>query len=277
MSLLELTKPLAAFDIESTGTNSRLDRIIEIAIVKQMPYGMSSSYIFRVNPGIHIPEETTAIHGIYDEDVKDCKSFKEIADEIQTILDDCDLAGYNLLKFDIPILQEEFDRVGKKFEIDTRKVVDAQRIFHTKEPRTLTAALKFYCDEELINAHGAEADTIATLKVIEGQLAMYEDLPRDVAGLDEYSNPKDPTWADRSGRLKWNSDGELIVNFSKKKGLTVKQLLTQEKSFLKWIVKNDFPKDMRTIISDILDHDVWPEAPEKVEEAPKKIEEKPKS
>lgn len=262
MSLLKLTKPLAAFDIESTGTNSRLDRIVEIAIVKQMPYGMTSSYVFRVNPEISIPAETTAVHGICDEDVKDCKTFKEIADEIQKILDDCDLAGYNLLKFDIPILQEEFERAGKKFVIDTRKIVDAQRIFHQKEPRDLTAALKFYCGEDLINAHGAEADTIATLKVIEGQLAMYEDLPRDVAGLDEYSNPRDPSWADRSGRLKWNEEGELIVNFSKKKGLTVKQLLKQEKSFLKWIVKNDFPKDMRTIVSDILEHDIWPEAPD---------------
>lgn len=266
MSLLKLTKPLAAFDIESTGTNAYRDRIIELAIVKQMPYGMSSSYVFRVNPGIHIPEETTAIHGITDEDVKDCKSFKDIVDEVDKILEGCDLAGYNLLKFDIPILQEEFERAGRKFDIDMRKIVDAQKIFHKKEPRDLSAALKFYCNEELVNAHGAEADTVATLKVIEGQLAMYDDLPRDVAGLDEFSNPKDPSWADRSGRLKWNSDGELIVNFSKKKGMTVKELLTKEKSFLKWIVKNDFPKDTKTIISDILEHDIWPNKPEEEED-----------
>ena len=252
MTRLKLKRPLAVFDIESTGLNRRNDRIIEIAIVKLLPDGSRKQTSFRVNPGMPIPAESTAIHGITDDDVKDCLSFKTIAPEIKRLLSDCDFGGYNLIYFDIPILQEEFQRAGIPFHIDDRLVFDAQKIFHMREPRDLTAALKFYCDEELVDAHGALADTEATLSVILGQMDKYPDLPDTMEEIDSLCNQRDPTWVDRRGRLK-ASKGDVVINFGKYQGQSVQKLAKTDLKFLQWMIRSDFPRDTQEIIQAIID------------------------
>ncbi|MBN1269055.1 MAG: 3'-5' exonuclease, partial [Kiritimatiellae bacterium] len=180
---LKLQRPLAVFDIESTGVNRRKDRIIDLAIVTLLPDGSQSTFTFRVNPEMPIPAQATKVHGITDADVKDCPTFKQVAADVAACLEGCDLAGYNILGFDIPLLEEEFRRAEVPFNMDGRRVVDAQRIFHQNEPRDLTAALKFYCGEMHLGAHGALEDVLATVRVLDGELARYKDLPRDVEGL----------------------------------------------------------------------------------------------
>ncbi|MEM7394562.1 MAG: 3'-5' exonuclease [Verrucomicrobiota bacterium] len=244
---LHLTRPLAFFDIESTGPNRKTDRIIDLAIVKLMPDGTRESHNFRVNPLIPISEESIQIHGIRDEDVKDAPTFKDVAQDVLTCLDDCDLAGYNIHYFDIPVLEEEFQRIGARFETEGRLVIDAQRIYHKMEPRDLTAALKYYCGEEHEGAHGAMADTEATIKVLEGQLEMYEDVPTDMNELNRFCSLAKPDWIDQQGRLKWNSQNEAVINFGRKQDKLLTDLAVRERGFLEWIVKGDFPKDTREI------------------------------
>ena len=249
---LKLQKPLAVFDIESTGINPRTDRIVELAIIKLMPDGTQTMHCLRINPEMPIPAEVTALHGISDADVKDCPIFKDVASKLFIIFDGCDLAGYNLLRFDIPMLIEEFRRASLNFILEGRRVLDAQRIYHKREPRDLTAALAFYCNETHTGAHGAKDDTIATLRVIEGQLERYSDLPHDMDALDEYCNPRDATWADREGRFK-KENGEILVNFGQKKGTSLKWLVRNDPGFLKWIIKSDFPSDTKELVQKALD------------------------
>lgn len=258
---LRLDRPLAVFDIESTGTNPRTDRIIELAIVLVFPNGRRETHTWLFNPGVPIPIESTAVHGITDEMVADRPPFAERARDVLRLLDGCDLGGYNHTRFDIPILQEEFNRAGLFFDVDGHRIFDAQRIFHKREPRDLTAAVKFYCDgEELVGAHGAEADAKATLRVLEGQFRKYPDLPRDPDALDRLLNERDPFNVDRAGRLRW-LDGEVTINFGKKKGEKVRDLVAHDRNFLKWILKADFPLDTREIIRGILERDEWPTPP----------------
>ncbi len=258
---LRLDRPLAVFDIESTGTNPRTDRIVELAVVLLFPGGRRETHTWLFNPGVPIPIETTAIHGITDEMVARCPRFADRAEDIRRLLEGCDLGGYNHTRFDIPLLQEEFERVGIHFDVDGRRLFDAQRIFHKKEPRDLTAAVKYYCDgEEFKDAHGAEADARATVRVLEGQFRRYPDLPRDPDELDRLLNERDPFNVDRAGRLRW-LDGEVTINFGKKKGEKVRDLLEHDKGFLHWITKADFPLDTRQIITDILKHGKWPTPP----------------
>ena len=247
MSGLVLQRPLAVFDIESTGTDVQQDRIVELAIVKLLPTGVRESKTWLINPGIPIPPEVTAIHGIKDSDVADKPLFKDIAGLISTELDGCDLAGYNLLRFDIPMLENEFKRAGVVFTMEGRKVVDAQRIFHMKEPRDLSAAVVYYCGKRHDNAHGAEADAEATLDVIEGQLVKYPDLPRDVESLDLFCAARPADWVDRTGRFKW-SHGRIVVNFGSKKGQPLKELVDSRSNFLRWILENNFPSDTKDLI-----------------------------
>ena len=169
---LQLRRPLVIFDLETTGINVAKDRIVEICLLKVMPDGREELRTYRVNPGVPIPAEASAVHGIYDVDIADKPSFTELAQEINQFIKDCDFGGFNSNKFDFPMLVEEFYRAGIPFEIQKRKFVDAQRIFHQKEPRNLKAALKFYCDDDLENAHSAEADTVATWRIIQAQLEM---------------------------------------------------------------------------------------------------------
>lgn len=257
---LKLEKPLVVFDIESTGTSPRKDRIIELAAIKVRPDGSEESRCWLLNPTVPIPPETTAIHGISDEIVALCPTFADKADEIFGFFLGCDLSGFNADRFDIPCLEEEFARVGLNFAASSRKHVDVQRIYHRMEPRDLTAAVRFYCDRDHAGAHGAEADTRATLDVLKAQMAKYPSLPKDVAAMDEYLVPRDPLNADRNGLLRWMG-GELCINFGKKKGDSLRRLLLNEPNYLRWIVKGDFDSEVRMIVKDLLDNGRLPPAP----------------
>ena len=251
MSRLRLQRPLAFFDIESTGTNPRTDRIIDLAIVKLFPDGAVEEYPFRVNPGIPIPRETTDIHGIRDEDVAGLPGFAEVASQVQAILADCDLSGYNAIRFDIPMLVAEMERAGNPLDLTGRCLIDPQRIFHRREPRDLSAALRFYCGQEHTGAHGALADVRATLRVLEGQLARYPDLPDSVDALHEYCNPRHPHWVDSQGRLRW-VNGEVAIGFGKNQGRLLKAMVSTDNGFLNWILTSDFPEDTKQIIRDAI-------------------------
>lgn len=256
---IPLDRPLCIFDIEATGISPRSDRIIELAIIRVDPDGTETTRDWLINPGMPIPVESTAIHGITDEIVRDCPTFAGIADEVRIFMGASDWGGFNVTRFDIPMLVEEFTRAGVVFDADSRRILDAQRIFHTREPRDLSAALTFYCGRPHTDAHGATADTQATLDVIRGQFTRYSDLPRDLETLDRLLNPRDPFNADRSGRLRW-IDGEITINFGKKKGARLRDLVRDDPSFLKWIIRGDFPLDTRTITEQALKN-IYPEPP----------------
>ena len=249
---IELKRPLVVFDIESTGISPRRDRIIELAAIRVNPDGTEERKCWLLNPTIHIPEETTAIHGISDEDVKDCPTFAERAKEIAAFFEGCDLSGFNSDRFDVLCLEEEFARCAINFASPARKRVDVQRIYHRKEPRDLSAAVQFYLGRSHEGAHGAEADADATLEVLKAQLAKYGDLPKNVDELDEYLVPRDPLNADRSGLFRWK-DGEWTINFGKKRGDSLKRIMLNEPNFLKWMLKGDFDTDARMIAADALE------------------------
>ena len=259
MLKLKLDRPLAVFDIEATGLNPRADRIVELAIVLLMPDRSRASRVFRINPGLPIPAGATAIHGITDADVATCPPFVAVADDVLRVLEGADLCGYNILRFDIPLLVEEFLRCGKTFDMSGRRIVDAQRIFHKREPRDLTAALAFYCGEMHLNAHGASADVDATIRVLEGQLERYSDLPRNLDELDEYCNPRDPSWVDTTGKLRWHQ-GEIVVNFGRKKDTPLRELVAEDPGFVKWMLRSDFPRDVQDILRNTL-QGKWPKPP----------------
>jgi DNA polymerase-3 subunit epsilon len=256
---LKLDRPLAALDIEATGITPLADRIVELAIIRVAPDGTRETRTWRVNPGIPIPSEATAIHGIRDADVAACPPFVRIAEEVYYFLEGCDLVGYNLARYDIPMLTEEFRRADVRFDVDNRRVIDAQRIFHRREPRDLTAALAFYCGATHDGAHGAVADAEATLRVLEGQFAKYPDLPRDLDALNAYCSPRRANWVDRVGRLRWEN-GEVVLNFGRMKGTSLKTLIADEPGFLQWLLRGDFPRDTKEIVKNALANR-WPEPP----------------
>ena len=255
-----LDRPLVVFDIESTGTTPRKDRIIELAAVKLMPDGTEISKCWLMNPGVKIPPETTKIHGITDEIVKDCPTFADKADEIFAFFEGCDLSGFNADRFDIPCLEEEFARVGKNFAPSSRRHVDVQRIYHRMEPRDLSAAVRFYLGRDHTGAHGAEADARATLEVLKAQMEKDPGLPQTVGEMDEYLVPHDPLNADRYGMLRWK-DGELTINFGKKKGESLRKLLLNEPNYLRWIVKGDFDTEVKAIVRDLMENGRLPPRP----------------
>jgi DNA polymerase-3 subunit epsilon len=257
---LKLNRPLVVFDIESTGTSPRRDRIIELAAVKVSPDGTETEKCWLMNPTVPIPPETTAIHGISDEIVKDCPTFADKAAEIFAFFDGCDLSGFNADRFDIPCLEEEFARVGLNFAPSARRHVDVQRIYHRMEPRDLTAAVRFYLGRDHAGAHGAEADARATLEVLKSQMERYPDLPKDADSMDEYLVPRDPLNADRYGMLRWKN-GELTVNFGKKKGESLRKLLLNEPNYLRWIMKGDFDTEVRMIVRDLVENGRLPPRP----------------
>ncbi len=259
---IPLRKPLIVFDIESTGTSPRADRILELAALRLNPDGSRDERVWLVNPTVKIPVESIAIHGITDAEVAGCPTFADVALEVFSFFSGCDLAGFSAGYFDAQILNEEFLRCGiRDFHPEARALVDAQKIYHKREPRDLTAALRFYCGRELgADAHGALADARATLEVIVGQLVRYPDLPRDVDALDRMFNPQDPFNVDRMGRWRW-VNGEVTVNFGKKKGMTLRALTADRhdgQSFLKWMVKGDFPEDTRAVAENAL-RGIFPE------------------
>lgn len=246
--LINLNKPLAFFDLETTGLNISKDRIIEIAILKIHPDQKQEKYIKRVNPGIPIPPESTAIHGIKNEDIKDCPLFKDLAEEIKTFIGESDLAGYNSNKFDIPFLLEEFLRLGIEIEMEGRKFVDVQTIFHKMEQRTLGAAFRFYCNRELENAHSAEADITATFEILKAQLDRYPDLKNDISYLSEFTQTDKSKKIDFVGRLALNDKNEIVYNFGKHAGKTIREVLSLEPGYHRWILDNEFPLYTKSIV-----------------------------
>lgn len=259
---LNLTKPLAVFDLETTGTNVGSDRIVEISIIKVHPDGREETLTRRVNPGMPIPAEVTAIHGISDEDVKDEPTFAMIAPMLAQYLTNCDLGGFNSNKFDIPLLVEEFLRADVDFDIKGRRFVDAQNIFHKMEPRTLKAAYKFYCEKDLINAHSAEADTRATYEVLLAQIQRYDGVEyadregniskpvvNDMRMLHEFSSQNRN--ADLVGQIIYNNQNQEVFNFGKHKGKSVEDIFNNEASYYDWMMKSDFPLYTKKIITAI--------------------------
>lgn len=259
---LILERPLVFFDLETTGLNIGKDKIIEIALLKVNPDGSEEIKTWLVNPEMQISEEALAIHGISNDDLKDKPTFVQIAKEILSFLDNCDLAGYNSNKFDLPLLMEEFLRVGLDFDIRGRKFIDVQNIFHKMEPRTLTAAYKFYCNQELVDAHQAESDTRATYEVLKGQLELYQgqkhedkksgvvsEIQNNISMLSSFTS--DNRSVDFAGQILFNDKDEEIFNFGKHKGLHVRQIFKQEPAYYDWMMKADFPLYTKKIITRI--------------------------
>ncbi|MDE7179939.1 MAG: 3'-5' exonuclease [Muribaculaceae bacterium] len=252
---LNLIRPLVFFDLETTGTSVTHDRIVQLSYIKVFPDGHETTDTLLINPGMPIPAESTAIHHITDEDVADAPRFAEVADMLESVFNDSDIAGYNSNKFDVPLLIEEFGRIGRKFAVAGRNFVDVQNIFHKMEQRTLVAAYRFYCGKELTGAHSADADTRATYEVLQAQLDRYPDLKNDVAELAEFS--RSGRGLDLAARVVLDDNNEPVFNFGKHKGKKVKDVFRKERSFYSWVMQGDFPKNTKDVLS-VLYFEVWP-------------------
>ena len=261
MHTLKLKKPLAIFDLETTGINISQDRIIEISVVKALANGETIIKTHKINPERPIPYESSLIHGIYDEDVNDAPTFKQLAKSLAQFLEGCDLGGYNVIRFDIPMLVEEFLRVEVDFNLNHRKLVDAQKIFHLMEPRNLAAAYKFYCKKELENAHSAEADALATFHVLNAQVECYEGVEikndkgnmyapvkNDMDALHEITAAK---IIDLAGRFAYNNIGLEVFAFGKHKDKPIMDVLQKEPSYYDWMMQGDFPLDTKRKLTEI--------------------------
>lgn len=247
---LNLKSPLVFFDLETTGTNINTDRIVEICYLKIYPNGNEESKTMRINPGMHIPESSSAIHGIYDADVVDCPIFKEVAKDIAKDIEGCDIAGFNSNRFDVPVLVEEFLRSGIDIDLTRRKFIDVQVIYHKLEQRTLSAAYKFYCGKNLEDAHTAEADTRATYEVLKAQLDRYpETLENNIEFLSEYSTYSKNV--DFAGRIVYDDNGVEVFNFGKYKGMPVSEVLQRDPGYYGWILNGDFTLNTKNVLTKI--------------------------
>ena len=246
---LKLEKPIVFFDLETTGVNIATDRIVEISILKVFPNGNKESKTWLVNPEVEIPKEAAEIHGITNEKVVTEPTFKELAPEVSKMIEGCDLAGFNSNRFDIPLLAEELMRAGIDFDMNDRKAVDVQTIFHKKEQRTLSAGYQFYCGKELEGAHGAEADTNATYEILLAQIEKYDDLENDVKSLSEFSTHGER--GDFAGFILINDDGQEIFSFGKYKGRTVEEVLKENPGYNNWIQNADFPLYTKKVLREI--------------------------
>jgi len=259
---LQLKNPLVFLDLETTGINIVTDRIVEIALVKINLDGSESEKDMRINPEMHIPEESTKIHGISDEDVKDAPTFKEVAKSLARFIEGCDLGGFNSNRFDIPLLAEEFLRAGIDIDMKKRKFIDVQAIFHKMEKRTLAAAYKFYCKKELTNAHSAMVDTRATIQVLQSQLDMYKGVEyednkgvksvpivNDIDKLSEFSSYNRNV--DFLGRIIYDENGVEVFNFGKNKGVPVEKVLLEQPGYFGWIMNGEFPLFTKKVLTNI--------------------------
>ena len=246
---LNLKRPIVFFDLETTGVDTAKDRIVEVSMIKVMPDGEEVVRTRRINPQMHIPEQASEIHGITDEDVKDCPTFAQVAKSMAQFIEGCDFGGFNSNRFDLPMLVEEFLRAGVDVDFKRRRFIDVQNIFHKMEQRTLVAAYKFYCDKNLEEAHSAEADTRATYEVLMAQLDRYPDLQNDVAALADFSERGQT--ADYAGRIGYNEKGEEIFNFGKYKGRRVSDVFRDEPSYYAWMMNGDFPLYTKKVITEI--------------------------
>ena len=247
--MLQLTKPLAFIDIEATGSNVSIDRIVEIAIIKHLPDGNRSSKRKLLNPQIPIPPAIEEIHGISNEMVKDAPSFKQAAQEIKQFLNGCDIACYNAYRLDIPLLVEEFIRAGVEFDMKNRKLVDVQKIFHQMEQRTLAAAYKFYCNKALENAHSAEADAAATAEILDAQLDKYPQLGNSVDSV--LKSVGEDNIIDFARHFTYDDKGVEVFNFGKHKGRAVCDVLKSEPQYYDWMMKGEFPMNTKQKLTEI--------------------------
>lgn len=246
---LNLKNPLVFFDLETTGVDVSKDRIVEICYIKVFPDGSEKEYSKRINPGMHIPEGASAVHGIYDDDVKDCPHFKEVAREIAADFEGCDIAGFNSNRFDLPMLAEEFLRAQVDIDLTRHHAIDVQVLYHKREPRTLSAAHKFYCGTEFDNAHSALADTRATYEVLKAQLDYYDDMENDVAALAKESSFTRNV--DFAGRFVYNDAGVEVFNFGKYKGESVAAVLQRDPGYYGWMMNGDFPLNTKQVLTRI--------------------------
>lgn len=246
---LNLKRPIVFFDLETTGVDTSRDRIVEISMIKVNPDGSEEVKTRRLNPEMPIPPESTAVHGITDEDVKDCPTFARIAKSLEAFLQGCDFGGFNSNRFDLPVLVEEFLRAGIDVDFKRRRFIDVQNIFHKKEQRTLVAAYKFYCDRDLNDAHSAEADTRATYEVLKAQLERYPDLVNDVDALADFSARGEVV--DYAGRIVYDDKGKEVFGFGKYKGRSVEEIFRIEPSYYDWMMKGDFPLYTKKVITEI--------------------------
>ncbi|MBX2918931.1 MAG: 3'-5' exonuclease [Ferruginibacter sp.] len=248
--MLKLNRPIAFFDLETTGVSLSADRIVEIAIIKILPDGNRQLKRKLINPQIPIPKEASDVHGITDEMVKDAPTFKQAANEIKMFIENCDLGGYNSNRFDVPILMEEFLRAGMDVDLSTRKMIDVQHIFYTMEPRTLTAAYKFFCNKELTDAHSAEADVEATIDVFMAQVDKYTNLGNSVDSILQVIGEE--KIVDYARRFSYNEKGQEIFNFGKHKGKSVTDVLKAEPQYYDWMMRGDFPLHTKQKLTEIL-------------------------
>ncbi len=246
---LNLKKPIVFFDLETTGIDVASDRIVEISLLKINPDGKEETKTMRINPEMPIPQQATEVHGITDEDVKNEPSFNIVAKDVAKFISGCDLAGYNSNKFDIPLLAEEFLRVGVDIDLKKHRFVDVQVIFHKMEQRTLSAAYKFYCEKNLDDAHSAEADTKATYEILKAQIERYNDLNNDIEELSKFSSHNKN--ADFAGRIVFNDKGEEVFNFGKYKGQTVESVLEKDQGYFGWMLNSDFPLYTKKVLTAI--------------------------
>ncbi|MBR6370833.1 MAG: 3'-5' exonuclease [Bacteroidaceae bacterium] len=247
---LKLDKPIVFFDLETTGTNTVQDRIVEISYLKVWPNGNEDMHTRRVNPERHIPEEATSIHHITDDDVRDCPTFKEIAKEIARDFEGCDIAGFNSNRFDVPLLAEEFLRADVDIDLSRHRFIDVQVIFHKMEQRTLSAAYKFYCGKQLTDAHSADGDTRATYEVLMAQLDRYPDeLKNDMTWLSEFSSFSKNV--DFAGRIIRNDKGQDVFNFGKYKDMPVAEVFRRDPGYYSWILQGDFPLNTKQVLTRI--------------------------
>jgi DNA polymerase-3 subunit epsilon len=253
MQNLRLTRPLAVFDLETTGIDVEKDRIVQVAVVRVEPDGQRRTYETLVNPERPIPPEATRVHGIKDSDVAGQPTFSLIRQELEEMLEGADLAGFNSIRFDTPLLQNELHRSGSSLDLGLAKQVDAMRIFHSMEPRNLSAAMQFYCGQELVDAHSALADTQATLEILDAQVARYDDLPDDVEALHRFCNPDEGRFVDRTGKFAWTESGEAAFTFGKLKGQTLQQAVQGDgRGYLEWMLGKDFSEEVKDILRNAL-------------------------
>lgn len=250
---LKLDKPIIFFDLETTGIRSNVDRIVEFSAVKIYPDGKEEFKTLRLNPEMPIPQEAINIHGITDEAIKDEPTFKDVAKSLYEFFGDCHLGGFGIRDFDVYILEYEFKQAGFNFTSDGRAIIDSKTIFHNNEPRDLTAALKFYCDKKLLNAHSAKADVDASIDILGGQFLKYQDkIPTDVYKLDEYCNPKKAHHVDRLGKFIWVNN-EATFNFGRFSGKTLKEVSETSRDYLEWILKGNFNLEIKELVNQACD------------------------
>jgi DNA polymerase-3 subunit epsilon len=249
---LRLTRPMCFFDLETTGTDPARDRIVEVCVLRVEPDGALEARTRRINPERPIPPDATAIHGIRDEDVRDAPTFRQVARSLLDFFADADLSGFNVRRFDVPLLDREFRDCGLDFRLAGRRIVDAMGVFHKKEPRDLGAAVRFYLGREHEGAHGAEADVRASFEVLEAQLARYDDLPDTPEAIEAWLFPPAPPGAaDRAGKFVLR-DGRPAFNFGKHRGRALADVASEAPDYLKWLLQGDFPEDAKALVREAL-------------------------